>query len=471
MTSETAAAPAPDFYTMILSAVDGAVVDDVGRLPMSDLQHIAHSTSRRLTAAGLKPAEPVLIPVSSRAEDVAAILGAIGAGAVAVPLHHRAHTDTVQHIQEVTGARFALETKSDTQRAAPGLCVSDQAAPAPRPLLDGAAMVTFTSGSTGKPKGVVLSRTRISGKFQAIRTALAMPASPVAAVPLQLQFSFGQWATFIPLMQGGTVHMTGRYSNDWMANLIRSEQLTYMAAVPTMLRMLVGTTPGNQAIEILTGGEAVSAHLRRLIFCDWPRATIHSLFGLTETGTCDLLRTDRSFDDDRESIGYPTPGVAVAVDPETGELVIKSPFGMLGYLDMPDVTDTTLRNGWLKTGDKAEILADGEVVLSGRLKELINRGGNKVSPLEVEAVFAEHPDISATLVTGVPDSRLGEAIHLMVVLQGDRSLTCNDLINWARPRTERFKLPDTIHFASALPLGQTGKADRAAMRREILERS
>lgn len=470
MTATTAATPAPDFHAELLSVGVGGVVDDVGRFDMSDLQEMSRATTARLVAAGVRSAEPILIPVSSRAEDVAAILGVIGAGGVAVPLHHRAHSDMVAHIRQITGARFSLEGATAQQRAAPGLVVTGASAPMVRPLLDGAAMITFTSGSTGKPKGVVLQRARISAKYHAIRSALNMPAAPVAAVPLQMQFSFGQWATFLPLMQGGTVHMTGRYSNDWMADLIRSGRLGYMAAVPTMLRMLAGAAPTDHAFEILTGGEAVSAHLRHLLFRDWPNATIRSLFGLTETGTCDLLRTDRAPDDGQESLGFPTPGVSVATDPETGELMVQSPFAMSGYLDMPEVTEATLRDGWLRTGDKAAIKSDGEVVLAGRLKELINRGGNKVSPLEVEAVFAGHPGIAATLVTGVPDARLGEAIHLMVVPRREATLTVADLIDWARPRTDRFKLPDAIHFGAALPLGQTGKADRAALRREILER-
>lgn len=464
--SDSLTGPAPDFHAALLSASGGGIVDDLGLLPLADIQEMSRDVTVRLTVCGVRPAEPVLIPVRSRAEDVATILGVIGAGAVAVPLHHRAHAETLKHIRQVTAARF--EFGASEARGVPPLTETGAPVPAPHPLLEGAAMLTFTSGSTGKPKGVVLSRARISGKYRAIRAALAMPLAPVAAVPLQLQFSFGQWATFLPLMQGGTVHMTGRYANEWMADLIRSGRLDYMATVPTMLRMLAGFAPTEHRFEVLTGGEAVSAHLRRTLFRDWPNVTIHSLFGLTETGTCDLLRTDRLPDDGREGLGFPTPGVDVATDPDTGELRVKSPFAMPGYLDMPDVTAQTLRDGWIHTGDMAEIRPDGEVVLRGRLKDVINRGGNKVSPLEVEAIFVDHPDVAAALVTGVPDPRFGEAIHLMIVPQGDASLSPQDLLNWARPRTDRFKLPDAIHFGAALPLGQTGKADRGALRRAIL---
>ena len=88
---------------------------------------------------------------------------------------------------------------------------------------------------------------------------------------------------------------------------------------------------------------------------------------------------------------------------------------MLGYLDMPKLTDETICDGWVKTGDIAQINNNGTVTLRGRIKDLINRGGNKVAPIEVESVFSDHPAISAVLVTGVPDLKFGEAIHMLVV--------------------------------------------------------
>jgi long-chain acyl-CoA synthetase len=289
----------------------------------------------------------------------------------------------------------------------------------------------------------------------------------VVLTPLQLIFSFGQWVAFLTLARGGTVHLAERFDPSAIAEALGRGGVDYLAAVPTMLRLLPDERDAAVDATILTGGEPVTAHLRRMLLERWPRARIASIYGLTETGTCDLFQFDEAGAEAVETLGRASPGVEVATDAETGELLIRSPFAMLGYLDMPEETARTLTGGWLRTGDVARIEADGSVTLVGRLKELINRGGNKVSPLEVERLFAGHPDVAAALATGVRDERLGEAIHLLVVPRPGTSADADALRAWARDRVERFKLPDAIHFADELPLGRTGKADRAVLRRSL----
>jgi acyl-coenzyme A synthetase/AMP-(fatty) acid ligase len=113
-------------------------------------------------------------------------------------------------------------------------------------------------------------------------------------------------------------------------------------------------------------------------------------------------------------------------------------------------------------------LHDGEVVeLAGRAREIISRGGNKISPLEIEQAFAEHPDVAAAMATGVADPILGERIHLLVVPRPGSSPDERALREFALARLPRYKLPDAIHFGTELPLGRTGKADRGALRRSL----
>ncbi|WP_026759046.1 class I adenylate-forming enzyme family protein [Sediminimonas qiaohouensis] len=457
-----------DFHALFMAAPGGAIVDDLGRIEMAALQEMTRSLSSSLSTAGLGANEPVLIPVSGRAEDVAAIMGVVGAGGTAVPFARKSHADARRHLIDATGARFQVGASGGTHQV-PDIEIANDSIPAFRPLLDGAAMITFTSGSTGQPKGVVLARDKVSAKYASIREAIGMTGKPVVAVPLQLQFSFGQWATFLPLSLGGTVHMTSRFTPAWIENLVALRCLTHLAAVPTMLRMLVDGPADSLPLSILTGGEAISEQLRRNLFARFPNAIVHSIYGLTETNTCDLFRTDDAETPASEHLGFPGPGIEVATNPETLELMIRSPFCMKGYIDDPAATGEALHDGWIHTGDMAEIGPDGSVVLKGRIKELINRGGNKVSPLEVEATFANHPDVQAVLATGVPDARIGEAIHLFVVPRETTRPTPENLLSWAHGRTDRFKLPDAIHFGSVLPLGATGKADRAALKRAIVE--
>src|SRR5262249_54019537 len=150
--------------------------------------------------------------------------------------------------------------------------------------------------------------------------------------------------------------------------------------------------------------------------------------------------------------------------PGEGELQIKTPTPMRGYLDAPDLTAAAFDDGWLRTGDLARLRPDGRVELVGRAKDLILRAGNKIAPLELERVLAEHPDVVAVLATGAPDPLKGEQVHLFVVPRDGAGLDQARLLDWARERLDRHKLPDRIHFGRELPVGATGKADRRALR-------
>jgi acyl-CoA synthetase (AMP-forming)/AMP-acid ligase II len=136
---------------------------------------------------------------------------------------------------------------------------------------------------------------------------------------------------------------------------------------------------------------------------------------------------------------------------------------MLGYLDNPALTEASFDGGYFKTGDLARLTADGAVALIGRAKDIISRGGNKIAPLEIDNLLAEHPDIAAALCAGVADERLGEVIHAVVVPRAGARLDTGELRGWLLARTERFKVPDVFHVRDALPSGSSGKADRRAV--------
>ncbi len=441
-----------EFWQEVLS--DGCAIEDA---------HGDHG-STALQARALTRREPVIVPVSGLAGDVPAILAAIAAGGVAVPVARHAHADTVAEITDRTGARFRFEHLS--QGAAATITQLADEPPVPRPLLDEASIITFTSGSTGAPKGVVLSGRRMLAKIQTIGQRLGFKPGQSSLNPLQLTFSFGQWVTFLTLLRGGTVHLRERFDADGAPAFLKERRIDYVAAVPTMLRMLPEDAP-DPGVIILTGGEPVTQALRQSFVSRWPSSRIASIYGLTESGTSDLFQIDDAKVDPIDTLGAPAPGVSVRNDAETGELFIQTPYGMLGYLDMPDQTTAVLYDGWLRTGDIARVEPDGSVTLVGRLKELINRGGNKVSPLEVERLYADHPDVGLCLATGTTDTRRGEAIHLLVVPRAGAALTEAALREWAASRINRFKIPDRIHFGQALPLGRTGKADRSLLRKQI----
>jgi acyl-CoA synthetase (AMP-forming)/AMP-acid ligase II len=220
---------------------------------------------------------------------------------------------------------------------------------------------------------------------------------------------------------------------------------------------------------ILTGGEVLAVRLADSMRQFAPQAAIYDLYGLTETGSCDFCVSpaDQAFG----TIGQTTEGVtyriagngAPVADGATGELQIRTPFGMLGYLDDPQLTATSFEQGYFRTGDLARLRPNGRVELVGRAKDIISRGGVKISPLEIDNLLAAHPDVAAALCAGVADERLGEVIHAVVVPRDGARLDAAALRDWMLARIERFKVPHAFHIRDELPVGATGKADRRAI--------
>ncbi|MFG1244907.1 fatty acid--CoA ligase family protein [Xanthobacter sp. V7C-4] len=452
----------------ILSTASGEVEDDSTASGTAALASAAAALAARLGAAGIRPDEPVVVSVANRAVDLAGLFGVWQAGGVVVPLHAAAAETTRAAMLDQVRPRFLL---SDGE-----LVTLADAPPPERPLLRGAALVVFTSGSTGKPKGVVLGHDRLAAKLDALQELLRLSPLDTVVLPLQLIFIFGLWVALLSLRAGARLALVGKFSPATLRR--RLQGATVLATVPSMLRTMFGEgeleAPTLRAI--LTGGEALGTHLSGQISRQLPNAGVFDLYGLTETGSCDFCLLPRDAAPGRGSIGVPTRGVTyrLAIDdaaPVTapadapqGELQVRSPFGMLGYLDNPDLTEAAFADGYFRTGDVARQRPDGFVEIVGRIKEIISRGGNKIAPAEIELMLSAHPAVAQVLCAGVPDPRLGEALHVAVVLKPGHAASADELRDWCRERTERFKVPDAIHMVDGLPTGPTGKALRAGVR-------
>jgi long-chain acyl-CoA synthetase len=299
---------------------------------------------------------------------------------------------------------------------------------------------------------------------------LNIEADDVVLSPLQLVFIFGLWVSLLTLMKGARLILAPKFNGEAIVRGL--EQATVLAGVPSMFRTLLAhsgvAVPKLRAM--LTGGEVLAPALAHAMTRLAPVA-IHDLYGLTETGSCDFHLGPADQPQGFGTIGRPTDGVtfriardgvAVAAG-EAGELQIRTPFGMLGYLDGTALTEASFDGGYFKTGDLARLTADGAVALIGRAKDIISRGGNKIAPLEIDNLLAEHPDIAAALCAGVADERLGEVIHAVIVARAGARLDAAALRDWLLARTERFKVPDVFHFRDVLPSGSSGKADRRAV--------
>jgi long-chain acyl-CoA synthetase len=440
-----------------------AIASTSGESQQGDsLLALAERVRRALADLNVAPHEPVHVSIGNRPADLGALLGIWQAGAVAVPIHTLAASSTIARVQRISRARFLL----DGDR----LDAIGEAPPPDRALLRDAALVIFTSGSTGDPKGVVIGHQRLAEKLAVLDRLLNIASNDVVLLPLQLVFIFGLWVSLLTLMKGARLVLVPKFTDEAMARGLA--EATVLAGVPSMFRTLL-TYPGIAAPKLramFSGGEVLAPALAHAMARLAP-AAIHDLYGLTETGSCDFHLGPAGQPQGFGTIGHPTDGVtfriardgAAVAARETGELQIRTPFGMLGYLDGTALTEASFEGGYFKTGDLARMTADGAVALIGRAKDIISRGGNKIAPLEIDNLLAEHPDIAAALCAGVADERLGEVIHAVIVTRAGARLDATALRDWLLARTERFKVPDVFHFREALPSGASGKADRRAV--------
>jgi long-chain acyl-CoA synthetase len=452
-----------DILGAALQPAGRAVTSTSGEAQQGDsLLALAGRIRHALVERHVAPNEPVHISIGNRPADLGALLGIWQAGAVAVPIHALAASSTIARVQRISRARFLLDgDRLDAIGAAP---------PPDRALLRDAALVIFTSGSTGDPKGVVIGHRRLAEKLAVLDRLLNVAPNDVVLLPLQLVFIFGLWVSLLTLMKGARLILVPKFTAEAMARGLA--EATVLAGVPSMFRTSL-TYPEIAAPKLramLTGGEVLAPALAQAMARFAPVA-IHDLYGLTETGSCDFHLGPAGQPNGFGTIGHPTEqvvfriakgGDAVAAG-ETGELQIRTPFGMLGYLDNPALTEASFEDGYFKTGDLARMTVAGAVALIGRAKDIISRGGNKIAPLEIDNLLAEHPDIAAALCAGVADERLGEVIHAVVVPRAGARLDTGELRGWLLARTERFKVPDVFHVRDALPSGSSGKADRRAV--------
>lgn len=445
----------------------------------------ARLVAHALRSASLRSNEPVHVTVSNHPLDLAALLGVWLAGGVAVPVHRTTPATVVSKVRDKTQARFLVDMKSPGDDAV-GLSVIGSAAPPDRPLLNGAAFIIFTSGSTGIPKGVVVSHDSFHGKIEQIDSLLKFEAQDRTLLVLNITFSFGLWLSLLTLLRGGTLVMQEKFDPGMFLQTLIDDRITRVGMVPTMMRVLFSNpqlvsridevVKQNALQQILIGGESLGQSLAVAIRQRFSGTQLIDIYGLTETSTCDFF----SFPDDYAQypgcIGRPSPNVqfrivdgggAVIDSDAVGELQIRSPYLMNGYLDEAELTSAAFSGGWFKTGDLARTIDHAVVELMGRSKELISRGGNKVTPGEIEQLLCSHPDIAAAMAVGVADAVLGERIHVLIVPRADTSADLPALKKFLENKLEKFKQPDAYYLALELPLGRTGKADRGQFKSMI----
>ena len=457
-----------------------ALVWPDGALTFAGLHRRAEALAGALTAKGVKPGDRIAVAIPNRWQFAVGLLAGWKLGATVAPLDPLLKSDEradvladlapAEMVDEAAVTDAGVESSSATMTA-PGL-----GEPHPDPRHP--ALILYTSGSTGRPKGAVLSHEALAfGNGSWAGPVLALTPGDVVLAALPLSHSFGlNGALLAPLLAGATVALVERFSPEAALDAIRRHRVTVFLGVATMFRRILDSpalarADLSSARIVVSGAAPCPWELAR----EWRERTgIRILRGY---GMSELFRPISYLAGDAAespaAVGRPVPGVEVRVVDdsgralacgEIGELWIKSPAAMQGYVTSHEETREVLTaDGWFKTGDLAMVAPDGAVEIVGRKRERILRGGYSVFPQEVEAVLLTHPAVADAAVVGIPHPELGEEVAAFVVLRPGLEVLEADLIGHCRSRLAGFKYPRRITALDALPKSATGKVLKSAL--------
>lgn len=477
---------APD-APLVIAPEDGSVLTYGGM----------HESARRLDTlfgqCGIAPGEVVGFMLPNGIAAATAFVGTMAAGRIVTPfnlLAQDAHLDyMLGHAAPrlvFAGSKFADRVRAASARAGTRTQVIDTTdeilelpaiAPGtlPQPRADVTAMLMYTSGTTGLPKGVLLSHANMlhAGSSVARHHGLGRYDRVLSSLPLY--HINGQCIAMVSaLVAGASAILPRRFSTQWW-NHVERQQPTWLNLVPTIVAYLLNgaeLTPAQReaarGIRFARSASApLSPDLQRAFEARFGIPIVEAM-GLTESASIAFCNP---MDPARRKIGSPglPLGVearvvdrtqAVVHDGEVGEIQIRGPSVTVGYYKAPEVTAATLKEGWLATGDLGYRDADGFYFITGRLKELIIKGGENIAPREIDEVLLKHPGVLEAAAVGVEDAAYGQEILACVVRKAGAAPSEAELIAHCAKELGRYKTPRYLRFVDELPKGPSGKVQR-----------
>jgi acyl-CoA synthetase (AMP-forming)/AMP-acid ligase II len=344
------------------------------------------------------------------------------------------------------------------------------------PQADDVAMILHTSGTTSRPKRVPIRHRNLIASAQNIVKAYDLTADDTTLCLMPLFHIHGLVGCMLStLASGGTLVCPPGFSALEFWKWVDRFKPTWYSAAPTMHQTILARARHNEGIIQANPFRFIRSSSASLppVITEQLESTLSApmLESYSMTEAAHLMTTNPLPPKARKpgTVGYGF-GVEVGIMDEAGallpqgslgEVVIKGSNVMDGYENNPQANATAFVEGWFRTGDQGTLDEEGYLRLTGRLKELINRGGEKISPLEVDDVLLRHPAVSEALAFAVPHKSLGEDIHAAVVLTGE--VTEKELKAHCAQALADFKVPDRIHVLKELPRGATGKLQRLSM--------
>ena len=461
---------------------------DVGRprfYSHGELDRLSDACARGLIRRGLKRGDAIALMSVNRAEFLIAYFAIMRAGMIAVPVNHKLAAETVAFALRDCNAKLVFVDVDRVPLVPNGLSyvrMDDEswdhfldagAFETVQPAADQCAMILYTSGSTGRPKGVQLSH---AGQLWALKVRVAAKASfederLMVAAPLfhmnaliSCKFALAAHASLVLMAQfdvRGFIAAIGQHG------------VTWITSVPTMMAMVVRESDALAAIDtskvryVRMGSAPATQQLYDAVHHAFPYAAVAGGYGTTEAGPVVFGPTKERALSGGDGLGWPQPGVEVRLvgpdgqDAEQGELWMRTPANMLGYLNMPEKTGQVLtKDNWYKSGDIFRRDAQGCYYFVGRADDMFNCGGENIYPGEIEMVIERIPDVMQACVVPIPDEIKGQKPVAFVVLRSGARVSEDEIKKFVLANAAAYQHPRRVFFTNALPLAATNKIDR-----------
>ena len=490
------------------------------RLTYGQLWDTVRRLANALRRLGVQPGDRVGALHTNSDQYIATYYVAAAAGAVFVPLNYRAKPAELEYMLEtariavlLVGARYIsviaeLRPRLSSVRsfvaldvAQPDMALIDDLIAAESEEFeetpiddDETTILMYTSGTTSRPKGVMLSHNDFTAYVcGTVELADGTPRG-TALLSAPLYHIAGATNIMTSLFAGRRLVILPQFDATAWLTAVQQERVTHASVVPTMMKQIVdhprfGDYDLSSLQNLSYGGAAMPFPVIRRAIEMFPSTVgFVNAFGQTETtSTLTVLGPDdHRLNGPREemernlrrlvSIGRPLPDVEVKVVDdagnelpagEVGEIWVSTPRTMKGYAGSDGAVSTPAQDGWLPTRDMGWIDADGYIFLAGRKDDMIIRGGENISPAEVEAVLYSHSAVEEVAVIGLPDEEWGQRVAAVVVTRPGAKVDEAELSEFCRERLASFKKPETVYFVDALPKNQMGKVLKKDLRAQL----
>jgi non-ribosomal peptide synthetase component E (peptide arylation enzyme) len=495
-----------------------AIVDRDRRLTYGELAARVDRVAAHLGALGLGPGDVITIQLPNWAEFACAFFAAERLGAVANQIGPDFRSREVEYIIRFSGSRaYVCPARfkgfdyvgmiEDLRPRLPdlrtvavlggggraGTVALDEivhgTGPAPAARLaplgaDDVMRMAFTSGTTGNPKGVIHSHNSTLPTCRTLNADMGVTGDEVFLIYLPLGLNWGYLTLVQSILAGARAVLLDQFSARAALDLIERERVSVIPTAPaSIIAMLNEPDLSRRDLSslrvVITGGascplETIREYRARM------RGHLIELYGMLETG----FHTYTRLTDDPEAVngtvGRPASGMGLRIIDEhgrdvpagaEGEIAADGPSVHLGYHRNPAANaELFTADGWFRTGDLGRIDGAGNLRIVGRLKEMINRGGKKFFPREIEEILYTHPKILHAAIVGVPDPRLGERNCLCVIPRPGQSITLDEVVAFLRDEVATYKLPERLEIVDELPFTPTGKIQRHVLARRLAER-